>query len=343
MNFSFGYSQRKPFGFPLNMRQFSTATVVPPKMDSFMTKNSQFNMFTAPIISNKSFSNPNFVNKNHPKILAPSLAGIVKIDRPQNYCVQQQKCDIKHIKNDETTCIIMDKLPRESSQEESVTIVEKAMEEPKAEQSVENRQTSPKMSKRSKRKKRKQANKGHHNKTKSKKCGNGKKSKPWHKTNTDLEIMELSESALDSDSSNMFDEPEQPFCITITATPAIDIKPDSRILNLEKSDSSLSISPCHHEILKSLSCNLLKSNSLSPCSPTLRSLRMPSECESEDSFIVFEDQLTDDEELSPEEEDSDFEEATESDESDCDVEFSDNCDISSKKKKVSIVLLIKFI
>lgn len=63
---------------------------------------------------------------------------------------------------------------------------------------------------------------------------------------------------------------------------------------------------------------------------------MPSECESEDSFIVFKGESTD------EDDDSDFDEETESDESeqsDCDVEFNDNveknCDISNNQKKVS--------
>lgn len=314
MNFNFGYSQRKPLGFPLNLRQFSTFGVHPTKVDSLVIKTSQFGVLNTPIISNKCFSNPNFVNKNHPNILAPSVAGIVKFDSvPTNFCVQQPKCDSNVIKNETGR----QKLPEKSSQEGN---------------KVEIVKTSPKMSKRNKRKKKKQpklSNKGKSNK----KCGNSKKSKPWHKYNEDLEVIDFSESTLDSDCSNMTDEAIQPYCITINPkTPAMDIKSDPRIVNIEKSDSSMSVSPCHHEILKTLRGNFCKLDLVPQCSPIVKKLRMPSECESEDSFIVFEDRSSDSEEISSED-DSDFEEDT--DESDCDVEFSDNCDSRNNRRKVS--------
>lgn len=343
MNFNFINTQRR-FGNQPNMRQFSTIGVLPPKIDSLLTKNDQINFFNGPIISNKSFTNPNFVNKHHPNVLSSSLAGIVNFDKQtvnidkqninfekqnvgfdkQNLCVQP-KCDIKY-EEKTSNCVI----PEKSSQENIVNTL------PLDQRKIQ----SPKMTKRNKRKKNRP-------KKKDKKCKNNKKSRPWHKTNMDYEIMELSESTLDSDSSNMIDEPE-PMCITIikpiqskpidkkncitsklspngkcstTKSNPIDIISNPR-LQIDKSDSSMSISPCHHEILKSLSL----SKSDSPCSPIIRRLRMPSECESEDSFVIFDHG---DETSS---EDSDFEEESEmSCDSDSDVEFSEHCDSIQKK------------
>lgn len=331
MNFNFGFAPRK-MGFQPSFRQFSSMGPMglPNKIDNF-TKIGHFNAFNGPIISDKSFSNPNFVNKHNPNILAPTLAGIVNFDT-QNSCINQPRCDMKITKVEPEPEII----PNISSQDPKP--VNMASE---ATQQTNNLKAklSPKMNKRSKRKKRrnmKKKNVPDKTQSRSKKCSGRKRPKPWHKTNLDLEIMELSESTLDSDSSNMIEEPESPFCITITSksTP-IDIIPDS-CLHIDKTDSPMSISPCHHELMRSLS---ITKESCSPCSPIVRRFKMPSECESEDSYIVFDDKASESEEISSYE-DSDFEEESESDESDSDVEFIENCDISRKQKKVRVLFFL---
>lgn len=373
MNFNFGYTQKR-FGSQPNMRQYSTIGILPNKVDIISKNIDKLTVFNTPILSSKSFSNPNFVNKHHPNILAPSLVGFVKFDNDsqnpstkynesftetsrENYKSQDETSTGENINNqvDISEYELLksqsgDCQHKESSQNhkkncaldksnETPNITEQSAETPKqgttnliklSENTTKTNtlKTSPRMRKKNnsnKRRrrslKRKQSLEKQSKYASKHKRNPRNKMKPWHKS---IEV-DLSESTLDSDSSNMTEEMEKPYCIMITKSTPIDIKPGLNVVD----SSSMSISPCHHELLKSLS---LSSLSKSPCSPALRRCKMPSECDSEDSFIVFEERE------SETDDDSDFDEETDTseDESDCDVIFN-NCDISNNQKKVRTV------
>lgn len=137
--------------------------------------------------------------------------------------------------------------------------------------------------------------------------------KPWHKTKDDE--MDL---IADFDMTNDTESPT-------TKSPPVDI------------EKSVSISPCCR-------CLSVSSDNSASSSSSSKRLRIASECDSEDSFIIFTEECTE-EDTEDSNDDSDFTNETDDDAGDDDIEFDVNfkgCDITNKNKKVSYGLGFAF-
>ncbi|GLV36871.1 Protein phosphatase 1 regulatory subunit 15 [Carabus blaptoides fortunei] len=349
MNFNF--NQRRFHIGPPIMRHYSTIGLVAAKPEQidftlkpdYIFKNVQNNFFNnigPNVFQNKSFSNPNFVNKQNPNILTPNVAKHFdksRIDHPIyenviNSCVIQPPKHENHGRIPEENHLVYQPIPdKVSSQHNSHMSVHKHETETQEKKNVlpEPLTVSPKSSKKtirsrknrkSKRSKQEfipiepsadQKSKMTQKKADKTWCSSpkklkkdhdtprsrnrkGKKDKHWHKMTFDMEIMELDDSSFNGtpESPNcpvLETPPKSTICVQLKSSP-IEISPKC---GLNLCESSLSVSPCT-EFLRNLSTSNTSTSdySCSPASPAIRRLRMPSECDSEDSFIVFCDDIS---------------------------------------------------
>lgn len=390
------------------MRHYSTIGLVAikPEQNDFALKpdyifknvqNSFFNNIGPNVLQNKSFSNPNFVNKQNPNILTPNVAKHFdksKIDHPiyenvKNSCViEPPKHEKNHSKIPEGNHLVYQPIPDKISSQhnsqisvhkiETITnnLQEKNQPEPisvspkSSKKNIRNRKNrkskrskqefipiEPSMDQKSKMTPRKADKTWCSSPKKLKKDyespknrnRKGKKDKQWHKISLDMEIMELDDTNFgtpESPNCPVLETPPKPkFCVQLKSSP-IEISPKCSA-SLCESSLSMSVSPCV-ELLKNLSTSNTSTSdySSSPASPAIRRLRMPSECESEDSFIVFCDDvsscMSENEVLSSEEEGlSD----TEEDDSDTDfdvVDFCEKTDLNKETAKKKVIITYYF-
>lgn len=334
MNFNFN-SQRTKFhlGQPI-MRHFSAIGLVTTKPDQndyslkqdFGFKNIQHNILQnlgGNVVSNKSFSNPNFVNKENPHVLSTKINGIVNFDKqkfvekvsPHLFTQQPKHLNCNNKKFEENSVVYQptsDKLSSQSSTHNIVNTSEMpapisidfSVKTMKKKRNKKNRKNSKVLHKQSlapmepnlnarvaivskKNKSHCSAPKKIKKEPESKmRCrAKSKKDKPWHKFSLDMEIMECDESSITT--PEVEEHLAQSNCVINKSCPIEILSTNCK--NMISEAISLSLSPCA-DILKNLSTSNTSSSDISlisPSSPAIRRLRLPSECDSEDSFIVF--------------------------------------------------------